>query len=95
MMPLAAKGAGIMGAGTLCISKVANQPATYKATFVAYDTTPPSAVTIQGTEGLRSFLTEAIRLHEAERERAIKEVTERGLVVLRNIDARESSNEAA
>jgi hypothetical protein len=85
----------MMGAGTLCISKVATQPVTYTATFVAYDTSPPSAVTIHGADGLRSFLADAIRLREPERERAIKDVTERGVVVLRNVDVRAWTNEAA
>lgn len=83
-----------MVAGTLCISKAATQPATFNATFVAYDTTPPSAVTIQGTDGLRSYLTDSIHLREPERERAIEDVTERGLAVLSNIDVRESDEAA-
>ena len=84
-----------MAAGTLCISKLAAQADTYRATFVAYDATPPSAMTIQGVDRLRSFLADAMRLRDADRERALRDATERGVAVVRNVDLMEPSTEAA
>ena len=84
-----------MLAGTLCIGRAATQPDTYKATFVAYDATPPSAVTIQGVDGLHSFLARAVSLRDADRERAVRDVMERGLVLLTNVRAKERLIEVA
>ena len=74
-----------MPAGTLCISKSATEGKTYRVIFIGYDTTPPKVVTLEGDDGLRSFL-EATGLDESNRDRAAHQASEEGFVLLSNID---------
>jgi hypothetical protein len=74
-----------MPTGTLCISKVTAQPESYRATFVAYDATPPSTFTMHGADQLRSFL-ESVGLGESDRDRAVREAKALSLALLMNVE---------
>ena len=76
-----------MPTGTLCITKIPSQPDTYKATFVAYDATPPCTFTKYGTEELRAFLA-SVGLSEADRDRAAREARSLSLALLMNVELR-------
>ena len=74
-----------MPTGTLCVSKISANFETYSATFVPYDATLPSSVTLHGVDRLQSLLEEAGGTR-SDRTRALSDAMTLGVVILSVVD---------
>ena len=74
-----------MPTGTLCVSKISADVETYSATFVPYDATLPSSVTLHGFDRLQSLL-QAAGGSRSDRTRALSDAMTLGVVILLDVD---------
>jgi hypothetical protein len=74
-----------MPTGTLCVSRISPNSETYCATFVPYDATLPSSVTLHGFDRVKSLLEQA-RGSGSDGTHALTDAMARGVVILPDID---------
>jgi|KBSSwiStaDraftv2_1062776.scaffolds.fasta_scaffold467345_2 hypothetical protein len=75
-----------MPTGTLCVSKISANFETYCATFVPYDATLPSSVTLHGVDRLQSLLEEAGGSTRSDRTRALSDAMTLGVAILTDVN---------
>lgn len=74
-----------MPTGTICIARSKTESETYRAMFFSNDATlPRGALRLEGSDGIRSFLT-AVGVDETKRNSATDDATTHGVALLPNI----------